>query len=72
VERRIYHVLRRPDNDWQVVREGFHRPHIVRHSKAEAIVMAKRLAKAGPGARVIVHSQDNAIEREFNPVNGSW
>ena len=71
LEQRIYHVLRRPDDCWQVVREGFQRPHIVRHSKAEAILMAKRLAKGGSGARVIVHNQDNLVEREFNGLSGS-
>jgi hypothetical protein len=65
IERRVYHVLPRTDNSWQVVREGFRRPHIVRGSKAEAIVMARRLARIGPGARVVVHGQHNNIEREF-------
>jgi hypothetical protein len=71
VERRIYHVLRRSDDSWQVLREGFRRPHIVRESKAEAIVMAKRLAKVAPGARIVVHAQDNRIEREFS-IFGRW
>jgi hypothetical protein len=66
LERRVYHVLRRSDDSWQVVREGFNRPHIIRHSKDEAIVMAKRLAKAGASARVVVHSSDDRIEREFS------
>jgi hypothetical protein len=66
MERRIYHVLRRGDDSWQVLREGFRRPHIIRGSKAEAIVIAKRLAKAGPGALVVVHSPGDQIEREFS------
>src|SRR6476619_3021119 len=66
VERRIYHVSRRGDDSWQVMREGFRRPHIVLDSKAEAILMAKRLAKVVPYARVIVHSQDDHVEREFS------
>jgi Uncharacterized protein conserved in bacteria (DUF2188) len=66
LERRVYHVLRRQDDSWQVVREGFSRPHIVGSSKAEAILLAKRLAKAGPAARVVVHSYDHAVEREFS------
>lgn len=65
MERRIYHVLRRADDSWQVLREGFRRPHIIRHSKAEAVLLAKRLAKTGLSARVVVHNQDNRIEREF-------
>ncbi len=65
MERRIYHVVRRNDDSWQVIREGFRRPHIIRDSKAEAVLLAKRLAKLGPGARVVVHSQDNVVEREF-------
>jgi hypothetical protein len=65
-QRRVYHVLRRDDDSWQVVREGFRRPHIVRDSKAEAVLLAKRLAKVGPAASVIVHSTDNHIEREFS------
>ncbi len=66
LERRVYHVVRRPDDSWQVIREGFRRPHIVRDSKAEAVVMAKRLAKTGPAARVIVHDSANLVEREFS------
>ena len=65
LERRIYHVQQREDHSWQVVCEGFHRPHIVRNSQAEAILMAKRLAKVGAGGRVVVHNAANAVEREF-------
>jgi hypothetical protein len=66
LERRVYHVVRRNDTSWGVMKEGFSRPHIVRATKAEAIVMAKRLAKLAPCARVIVHSPDNQVEREFS------
>jgi hypothetical protein len=66
LERKVYHVVRRSDDSWQVVREGFTRPHIVRGSKAEAVVMAKRLAKLGPAARVVVHDSSNVVEREFS------
>jgi len=66
IERRVYHVLRREDASWQVLREGFTRPHIDRVSKAEAILLAKRLAKAGSAARVVVHSYDHKVEREFS------
>ncbi|MHC1766050.1 MAG: DUF2188 domain-containing protein [Verrucomicrobiia bacterium] len=64
-ERRIYHVLRRPDDSWQVLREGFRRPHIVSRSQAEAVLLAKRLARTGASARVVVYSKDNQVEREF-------
>jgi hypothetical protein len=64
LERRVYHVRRTADA-WQVIREGFRRPHIVRDSKAEAILMARRLARVAPCARVIVHGSDDHIEREF-------
>ncbi len=66
LERRVYHVVRRSDDSWQVIREGFRRPHIIRGSKAEAVVLAKRLAKLGPAARVIVHDSSNLVEREFS------
>jgi hypothetical protein len=65
-ERKVYHVLRRDDATWEVMKEGFTRPHIVRVTKTEAILIAKRLAKLAPNARVIVHSPDNHIEREFS------
>jgi hypothetical protein len=58
--------MRREDAAWEVMREGFTRPHIVRATQAEAIMMAKRLAKLRPSARVIVHAPDNHIEREFS------
>jgi hypothetical protein len=67
-QRRIYHVLRRNDDSWQVVCEGFRRPHIILDSKDEAVLLAKRLAKLGPAARVVVHSTDNHIEREFSYI----
>jgi hypothetical protein len=62
----VYHVVRRNDQAWQVMKEGFSRPHIVRASKAEAVLMAKRLAKLAPSARVVVHAADNHVEREFS------
>jgi hypothetical protein len=65
MESRIYHVLRREDDSWQVLREGFRRPHIIRDSKAEAVRMAKRFAKVSAGGRIVVHNPDNAVEREF-------
>jgi hypothetical protein len=65
VERRVYHVVRREDESWQVIRDGFHRPHVVSGSKAAAILMAKRLAKGSPNAQVIVHGLGNSIERQF-------
>ena len=65
VERRVYHVVRREDESWQVIRDGFHRPHVISDSKAAAILMAKRLAKGSPHAQVIVHGRGNAIERQF-------
>jgi hypothetical protein len=71
IQRRVYHVVRRDNDCWQVVREGYHRPHIVRDSKAEAILLAKRLAKAGPDALVIVHGLDNHVERQFTFTTGS-
>lgn len=66
MESRIYHVVRLDDDSWQVLREGFQRPHVIRGTKAEAVLMAKRLAKAGRRARVIVHGQGDTIEREYN------
>ena len=71
IERRVYHVLRRRDDSWQVIREGFQRPHIVRDYKEEAVLLAKRLAKDGPGALVIVHGSDNLVERQFSYTAGS-
>jgi hypothetical protein len=61
----IYHVMRRPDDTWQVLKEGFKRPHIIRSSREEAIVLAKRLARVNPDSTVIVHDSDNEVEREF-------
>ncbi len=66
IERQVFHVVRRADESWQVIKEGFHRPHIVRDSKAEAVLIAKRLAKLNANARVVVHTPDNLVEREFN------
>jgi hypothetical protein len=70
-ERRVYHVLRRADDSWHVLREGFRRPHVIRRSKAEAVLLAKRLAKTGSSARVVVYSKDNQVEREFHFTSSS-
>jgi hypothetical protein len=61
----IYHVMRRPDDSWQVLKEGFKRPHIIRNSREEAIILAKRLARVNPDSRVVVHDSENEVEREF-------
>ena len=62
IEKFVYHVVRRDDGQWQVVKEGFNRPHMVRRSREEAVVMAKRLARTAPEGKVVVHSQtDNSL-----------
>lgn len=63
-EQRVYHVVR-SDSTWQVIREGFKRPHIVRAKKEEAILVAKRLAKTNPDAEVIVHNDTDVVESRF-------
>lgn len=63
-ERRVYHVIR-SDDSWQVIKQGFHRPHFVREEKEEAVLLAKRLAKSHPESQVIVHSEDDLVESEF-------
>ncbi|GEM_PF-1511395 len=62
MERRIYHVVRGSDDLWQVVREGFHRPHMVSPTKERAVVMAKRLAKTGSPGQVVIHNRNDAVE----------
>ena len=64
-DRRIYHVTRTSDDSWQVVKEGFTRPHIIRESKEEAVIVARRLARNTPAGQVIVHRADNVVEREY-------
>lgn len=64
-DRRIYHLTRRADDSWQVIREGFRRPHIIRETKEEAVVVAKRLARTSQEAQVIVPNDDNFIERKY-------
>lgn len=71
LERRVYQVVRRDDESWQVVRSGFGRPYFAHGSKAEAVLVAKRLAKAEPGARVVIYDRDNSIEREFS-FSSEW
>jgi hypothetical protein len=66
VERRIYHVMRRQDHSWQVLKEGFKRPHVVRPNKEEAILLAKRLARVSPQAKVVIHNDADNVEGEFH------
>jgi hypothetical protein len=72
IERRIYHVRRSTDDFWEVIKEGFNRPHIVRKNKEEAVLMAKRLAKIGSPGQVVIHGADDAVETRFHydfPLN---
>jgi hypothetical protein len=61
----VYHVVRREDNSWLVLKEGFRRPHLVSESRERAILMAKRLAKLSSSAQVVVHRVDARVEREY-------
>jgi hypothetical protein len=61
----VYHVLRLNDDAWQVLKEGFKRPHILGRTKQEAIVLAKRIARGVPESVVVVHSSDHSIERRY-------
>ena len=65
-ERRIYHVKEAAEHRWQVVREGFHRPHLVRPQKEEAILLAKRLAKLSACGEVMIHDVDDRVERHLS------
>ena len=49
----IFHVCRRA-RGWVVMKEGFHRPHITNHTREEALVLARRLARGAGHARVVV------------------
>jgi hypothetical protein len=61
----VFHV--RPTAEhWEVIKEGFRRPHFIRPSKAEAIFLAKRLAKVGSPGQVIIHAADDEVEMRFN------
>jgi len=66
----VYHVLRRADHSWLVLKEGFRRPHLVSDSKERAVLLARRLAKssAAGAAQVVVHNGDHLVEREFRVV----
>lgn len=66
LERRVYHVRRGRDNSWMVIREGFQRPHMVRETKEEAVIMAKRLAKVRQPGQVIIHALDDEVERRYS------
>ena len=64
----VYHVLRRDDHSWLVLKEGFRRPHLVSESKEQAILLARRLAKINTSAQVVVHNRDDLVERQYRFV----
>lgn len=68
-EERVYHVVRSAAT-WHVIREGFKRPHIIRETKEEAVLLAKRLAKTNAEAEVIVHDEHDVIESRFHYLAG--
>lgn len=59
-----YHVTPTRSGDWKVKRQGAKRAANIFENKAEAIQRAKVLAKQAELGQVLIHGEDNKIQKE--------
>ena len=62
--RRVYHVLPTDDGDWKVKERGAERAVKILEDKADALDLAKELAKNADLGQVIIHGKDGVIQTE--------
>lgn len=62
--RKTYHVTADGD-DWRVKAEGAQRASGVRENKADAVDLARELAKNQDQGQVVVHRADGRIQTEY-------
>ena len=63
-DRKVYHVVPRPDGAWAGEGEGAKRASVVGDTKAEVLERTIEIAKEHPLSQVIVHKQDGVIQEE--------
>jgi len=63
-ERKVYHVVPRPDGKWAGEGEGAKRASVVGEMKAEVLERTIEIAKEHPLSQVIIHKQDGVIQSE--------
>jgi len=63
--RRVYHVTPAGEGDWKVKERGADRAVKVLEDKADALDLAKDLAKNAALGQVIVHGRDGVIQTEY-------
>jgi len=64
-QRKIVHVVPRPNGNWAVKNEGADKASRVYANKDKAIDRAKLLAKSAPLGQVKIHKQDGTIQTEY-------
>jgi len=63
-KRRVYHVTPAGNGDWKVKKSGAERAVKVPEDKADALELAKDLAKKANLGQVIIHGKDGVIQTE--------
>ncbi len=64
-KRTSYHVTKRPDGDWNVIKAGGQRPSSTHETQSQAIAAARVQAKQQPLGQVVIHGTDNKIRNEY-------
>lgn len=63
-DRKVYHVVPRPEGGWAGEGEGAKRASVVGDTKAEVLERTIEIAKEHPLSQVIIHKQDGVIQEE--------
>ena len=63
-KRRVYHVTPAGSGDWKVKEKGAERAVKILEDKADALNLAKDLAKNAELGQVVVHGKDGVIQTE--------
>ena len=63
-KRKVYHVTKRSDGEWQVKQEGASRASSVHGTKHEAVDQGRQTAKSAELGQLVIHKQDAKIQTE--------
>lgn len=62
--RKVYHVVHRPDGTWAGEGEGAKRASVVGDTKAEVLERTIEIAKEHPLSQVVIHKENGKIQEE--------
>lgn len=68
-ERKVYHVTKRDDDQWQGKLEGAERASVVGETKEKVVEATKELAKDAPLGQIKIHKTNGLIQTEHTYGN---